>query len=297
VKAGTAKIIGLTEDFDLLDELRAAKAVTLVMAFAKKSGWESIKEAILLGDTQVEVLVGLNFEITDPGVLTEWLRLKEKDPYRFTIDVAPRNPVFHPKVILVERADNSRFAIVGSGNLTGGGLSRNVECGVLLEDQGHLDELALWNCRLARESLSLKIIEEYRSLYKEFIQANWRRRKSASKLNQLLRGARSAEGSNLIPTWDVPNFLRDMERCLESEEGISGLKNREEGTQLIRRLLDMPHFNFNEKAFEEFYGVAEFGRMRQAYKKPLLSQIPQLRRSLRLLTEQDLSEETLEKIL
>jgi hypothetical protein len=150
------------------------------MAFAKKSGWDSIKDDLLSGNTQVEILVGLNFEITDPGVLTEWLKLKEKDPYRFVIDVAPRNPVFHPKVILVERTDNSRFAIIGSGNLTAGGLSTNVECGVLIEAQDQLDELALWQSQLGGEPLNSAIIEEYRTVYRESVQAYWKCRKSAA---------------------------------------------------------------------------------------------------------------------
>jgi hypothetical protein len=98
-----AKIIGLPEGFGLAQSLRAAKAVTLVMAFAKQSGWLSIKEALLSGKAGVDILVGLNFDITEPAVLSEWLGLQEKAPYRFTVRVAPLDPVFHPKVILVQR--------------------------------------------------------------------------------------------------------------------------------------------------------------------------------------------------
>lgn len=297
MKPGPAKIVGTPGEFDLLESLRDARLVTLVMAFAKTTGWNSIKDALLSGDTQVEILVGLNFEITDPAVLTEWLKLKEGDPYRFVIEVAPRNPVFHPKVILVERADASWFAIVGSGNLTGGGLSTNVECGVFVEDKDQLDELALWRSQLAGVLLTPKIIEEYRAIYKESVQAAWKSRKSATKLNQLLGGAKTPETNSLTPTWDIPSFLKDMARCLSSEDGIAALENRKEGARLIRDLLNMPEFNFNKEAFEEFYGVNEFGRMRQAYKKSLLSQIPQLRRSLRRLTEEDLNEDTLDDIL
>jgi HKD family nuclease len=128
-----AKIIGTRKGFDLLESFRQAASVTLVVAFAKKSGWNTVKKALLSGHAQLEIIVGLNFAITDPAVLTEWLHLKAQDPYRFTIEVAPTTPVFHPKVILLDRGDGSRFAIVGSGNLTGGGLTTNIECGALIE--------------------------------------------------------------------------------------------------------------------------------------------------------------------
>jgi len=121
LKTTTAKILGLAADFDLLESLRNAKTVILLMAFAKRSGWRSIKDAVLSGISRVEILVGLNFEITDPNVLSDWLKLKEKDPYRFTIEVAPRNPVFHPMVILIEGEDKTQLAIVGSGKSHGRG--------------------------------------------------------------------------------------------------------------------------------------------------------------------------------
>ena len=82
MKPTPAKIIGLPGDFDLLQSLREARAVTLSMAFAKKSGWLPIKQSLLSGDARVDILVGLNFEITDPDVLSDWLELMDNDPYR-----------------------------------------------------------------------------------------------------------------------------------------------------------------------------------------------------------------------
>ena len=291
-----AKIIGLTEGFNLLESLRDATIVTLVMAFAKRSGWDSIKNALLSGSTQLEILVGLNFEITDPDVLSEWLKLKERDPYRFTIGVAPRNPVFHPKVIFVQRPAKGRFAIIGSGNLTGGGLSENVECGVLLEDEAQLDELAVWISQLGSKPLDSEIIEEYRCVYKESLRAFGKTGQSASKLNRLLGRAESFGAAKPIPAWDVPQLLKDMDEFLATHDGIAGLKNRGEGARSIRSLLDMPNFNFDKHDWEEFYGVVEFGRIRQSYKS-MSSEIGQLRKTLRLLTSRQLSGDVLEEIL
>lgn len=49
--------------------------------------------------------------------------------------VAYANAQFHPKTILISRADGTATAVVGSANLTDGGTARNVEAGVILESQ------------------------------------------------------------------------------------------------------------------------------------------------------------------
>ena len=291
-----AKIVGLPDGFDLTHSLRDAKAVTLVMAFAKRSGWISIKEALLSGNASIDILVGLNFDITEPAVLSEWLRLQEKDPYRFTVRVAPLKPVFHPKVILVQRQDDSRFAIIGSGNLTGGGLSTNVECGVMLEAKAQIDELVSWQSELASTPLTAEIIEAYRPLHKEAVKANWTARRPASKLRALLRGAHVPDSYEPLSNWDIPHFLKDMNQFFTTQDGIDNLENRIEGAKSIRALLDMPTFNFTKQSWEEFYGIPEFGRIRQSY-KAMSKYTNQLRKTLRILTSSNLSEDELEDIL
>ncbi len=290
------KIIGLKDDFDLLGELRDAASVTLVMAFAKMSGWNAIRESLLGGKAQVNIIVGLNFAITDPEVLSEWLHLKTRDPYRLSIEVAPTDPVFHPKVILVERRDGSSFAIVGSGNLTGGGLSTNVECGVLIDDQARLDELATWSVQLARETLSAEIIKEYKMIHAAAARAAWQSRKTNEKLKQLLSHSRKENHARPLPAWNIAALLREMDEYLSTAEGAESLKNRINGAREIRTDLDMPNFKFDKAGWGSFYGIVEFGRIRQSY-KAMSSETPRLRKALRLLTADPLDEETLEQIL
>jgi hypothetical protein len=291
-----AKIIGTRKGFDLLESFRQAASVTLVVAFAKKSGWNTVKKALLSGHAQLEIIVGLNFAITDPAVLTEWLHLKAQDPYRFTIEVAPTTPVFHPKVILVERGDGSRFAIVGSGNLTGGGLTTNIECGALIENETHLDELAVWCSRLASAPLSEEVAEEYRKIHSDSARALWKNRKSISKLNRLLHRSKREETPRPVPAWDAASFLRGMDRFLTKNEGITGLRSRTQGAKEIRVALNMPTFDFDKRGREAFYGIVEFGRIRQSYKS-MSSEVVQLRKTLRLLTNDQLDEQMLEEIL
>jgi hypothetical protein len=266
------------------------------MAFAKMSGWNTIREPLLAGNAQVNIIVGLNFAITDPEVLTEWLRLKENHPYRFSIEVAPIDPVFHPKVMLVEQSGGICFAIIGSGNLTGGGLATNVECGAFIKEKTHLDELTVWCAELAREPLSAEIIEEYKAIHAASVRAIRQSRRAETKLKRLLGHSRVEAGARALPAWDIAGFLRDMDEYLASPEGTESLKNRINGAREIRMALGMPDFNFDKAGWESFYSIVEFGHIRQAYKS-MSSEIPQLRKTLRLLTADPLKEETLEQIL
>ncbi len=59
------------------------------------------------------------------------------------VRVSTSTRLFHPKVFVFERPDGSGSVIVGSSNLTPGGLHTNVEAGVLLE-QLSPEEIAPW---------------------------------------------------------------------------------------------------------------------------------------------------------
>lgn len=50
----------------------------------------------------------------------------------YAVDTGARNPVFHPKIYLV-RGEKLARAIIGSANLTLGGLNNNIEAGISLE--------------------------------------------------------------------------------------------------------------------------------------------------------------------
>jgi hypothetical protein len=58
-----------------------------------------------------------------------------------SVRVALWTPTFQPKVILARFGGKSAFAIVGSGNLTGGGQYHNVECGIFLTASDHTGEV------------------------------------------------------------------------------------------------------------------------------------------------------------
>ena len=58
----------------------------------------------------------------------DWWKLSEGSGIRARI-FADKRITFHPKVLIVTTR-SLRFAVIGSGNLSAGGLVDNIECGL-----------------------------------------------------------------------------------------------------------------------------------------------------------------------
>jgi HKD family nuclease len=266
--------------FDLCEALRCAKSVKLAMAFAKKSGWVLMKEALSSGKADVQIVVGLNFGITDPELLSEWLELSAKTP-QFKVRVAPERPTFHPKLMIIE-CESVTCAIVGSGNLTGGGQLLNVECGVYISKDEEIKELNTWFNMLKSVPLIKKIIDEYRPVYRAF-----RKRQEESEVGSSgLTAALNPDGSG----WYGDLFLEEMTLFLSTPEGKIALKGRIQGAEEVRASLRMPEFDFTKEGWLQFYGIPEFGRIRQTHPE-MAGKISALRKALRLLGASPLDEE------
>ena len=136
-----AVVIGLPQSFDLLHELAHADTIRLGTAFAHQSGWEILAPAISDSRAEVFLLTGTSLFQTEPKVLREWLRLSMSAKVKAKL-YAKKRVTFHPKVLVVE--GKTTFAIVGSGNLSRGGLCGNVECGVFVGEGLLLAELLCW---------------------------------------------------------------------------------------------------------------------------------------------------------
>jgi len=135
-------------------------------AFASKSGIEILlKDRVfdsLLDRGEFSLIVGID-EITDLASLEALSTIKDSKP-NLTVkafDHNNRGSLFHPKLSYFKNQDNSGNLIVGSGNLTLGGLRRNREAFSLL--QLSVDEMlrieAYWNSWLLQSNELLKDID------------------------------------------------------------------------------------------------------------------------------------------
>lgn len=122
-------------------ELQGAQRVQIAVAFMRYSGVKAIETSLhrcLDGGGEVEVIAGLDFKHTDPKAMAYFIGLRKKRAkVRFYCfgdkDVNKTDIVFHPKIYLFEKSKGTT-GIVGSTNLTKGGLTSNLEVNVIFRE-------------------------------------------------------------------------------------------------------------------------------------------------------------------
>jgi hypothetical protein len=108
--------------------IQSIERVVLSVAFVNESGVELIAGALAPLADRTTVFAGIRNDITSHQGLT---KLHEMGVDLYTVDTGSRNIIFHPKLYLVRNPDQARL-IVGSANLTLGGLNNNIEAGMVL---------------------------------------------------------------------------------------------------------------------------------------------------------------------
>jgi hypothetical protein len=115
----------LRELFGVPDVERALISV----AFVSEGGVQQIEEELTAHAARLTILAGIRNEITSHQGLT---RLHSLGGTLYTVDTGTRHILFHPKLYLVRGKAQARL-LVGSANLTLGGLNNNIEAGMLLD--------------------------------------------------------------------------------------------------------------------------------------------------------------------
>ena len=129
--------------------LETAQRAHFATAFLKRSGFGLIRpqiDALLTRDGSLEMVVGLDFRLTEPQAVLDMLELSARYPglslYAFSDTFGDDVPTFHPKLYIGEMNDGRCRAMVGSSNLTAGGLGRNVETNLLLDGPGDVPPMS-----------------------------------------------------------------------------------------------------------------------------------------------------------
>lgn len=110
--------------------------IKIAVAFVSRSGLSEIRaplEAALHRGAQVEFLAGYDMRTTEPQALSELYDLTRRYPTASLYCLASLAPsaIYHPKLYL-SRREEEVSAIIGSSNLTAGGLKKNVELNVVI---------------------------------------------------------------------------------------------------------------------------------------------------------------------
>jgi hypothetical protein len=114
--------------------------VIVSVAFVNKSGVALLEDYLKPYSKKVKAFIGIRNDITSTQGARHLLDLGVS---LFVVDTGSRSVLFHPKLYLVKGKDQARV-VIGSANLTIGGLNNNIEAGVsILLDLNDADERAL----------------------------------------------------------------------------------------------------------------------------------------------------------
>lgn len=164
-------------------ELQNAQSARIAIAFLKYSGIKVIEKSLdqcLKSNGSVEIIAGLDFKTTDPQSMHFLIQLQKSMPnLKFYCygdkDVNKNNIVFHPKIYLFQ-GKRETTGIIGSTNLTGGGLMTNFEANVIFKESKPLyfSQLeAIYNSVKFTDSVfspDEEYLAGYSDVYKAFLQ-------------------------------------------------------------------------------------------------------------------------------
>lgn len=105
------------------------ESIILSVAFVSESGVAQIRRVLEKNKAHVTIFAGIRNDITSYQALR---LLFEIGVDLYTVDTGARVVVFHPKVYF-SRGSSCARAVIGSANLTLGGLNNNIEASLLLD--------------------------------------------------------------------------------------------------------------------------------------------------------------------
>lgn len=212
---------------------KQSNKISIAVAFLESSGVATIRqsiEEIKKKECSISILTGLDFGITNPEALEDMLNLD--------VDCRIFNGGnFHPKLYIFENNGGNATIIIGSSNLSKGGLSTNYEVNVILsgkiEDVPISDAIEYFS-EIHSKSVSLdaKIIELYR-----------------------IRKNRADEIKNIVNSDEITNKVTDELKDYLSQNVSSVELTESEYEELLHA----------EKKFNEGWDLYATGRMNHAY--------------------------------
>lgn len=184
----------------LLKLIKECKSFRWATAWAGES---DVFDAAIASNKMSHIVIGTHQYFTAPAVLDKCLGIRKIKV------MPPKGRMFHPKVYAFDLGGRVEI-FVGSSNLTMGGLARNIECGVFLNDESSSESLqdlllhvaALWG---KATELDADFIASYK--------ANYRRVKLAKEaledFIEIKKPTRPSRTGNKIPPqeMDWPTFL------------------------------------------------------------------------------------------
>ena len=143
----------------LNEGFRDSGSLGIAVAYVTSEGLrrieDSLEAALKRKEGSVQIVHGADGTVTGPDVIEKlrcWSHHYPELTYRVQFN---RNmadvPLFHPKLYWYERLNRMTTCIIGSSNLTGSGISRNIEANAIIS--GPPDNAEILKCRAAFDGL------------------------------------------------------------------------------------------------------------------------------------------------
>jgi len=112
-----------------LFQLPDLRRVILSVAFVNRAGVDLLASELTSAGSRVHAYIGIRNDITSRQGLQALMDCGAKVHY---VDTGARQVLFHPKVYFARNKDNAHM-VIGSANLTPGGLNNNIEASIILD--------------------------------------------------------------------------------------------------------------------------------------------------------------------
>ena len=177
----------------LQEQFRSAHSFRIAMALLNEGGLnhiaDAMKRALRRGATG-QILVGLDLPSSPDGI-QGLLDLRADFPEQLAVHYfdSPRRRCLHAKLFLFDHA-KKRTAILGSANLTEGGLANNYEASVLIDEPASVDHLRNYFGELHDGAYARPVTEDWLALYRATWDARRRNRNEFARLRLQVPGRR-----------------------------------------------------------------------------------------------------------
>ena len=265
-------------------ELGSAREFKIATAMVSQAGvkWlsQSLEQCLDKGGNG-RILIGVDLP-SDPNAIEELDDRAAEYPGQLKLKYFRplKSRIFHPKLFLFTKSNGKVSAIIGSSNLTGGGLAENYEANILVQSGAITDELveyfdehfegayssdvtSEWIAEYRREwAKRKKLIERLRKL-REKTQVAARKKSRSLHLPKRIKGYRIAFTGG-IPDWPRTKKLYPLVKRLGGHiveaEHISNANylihaEMMNGRKSTRKLRGAHHFKIPIITEEEFWSL------------------------------------------
>jgi hypothetical protein len=208
----------------------------------------SIQEALRAGAI-FKVYCGIDLYITEPSALRQLYHyLKGNDKNRLKILPPDNQATFHPKIYCFHISDGNVSVVIGSANLTNGGLCNNIELSVLEHTSSVSDlygqiKTFFEYCENIAEDADEFTISQYQRKYEIY----------SRKINQANKDAEKEVG--LFKSLNISEMKTCLKKYMQDQDQQKNFAVRAERYQKARQVLDeiLDSSISSESEFLSFY--------------------------------------------